>query len=107
MCVFIRPIVTGKEVTILMETSGCQGQKNHIKYLEHVQITVDLTYSKRGDLQIFVTSPQGIIITMAYVFGGQSVNPFSAGTVFIRRNLTYKDGLCAERIKIFMMALDP
>ena len=35
------------------------------------------------------------------------VNPFSAGTVFIRQNLTYKKGPSTERIKLFIMAVDP
>ena len=35
------------------------------------------------------------------------VNPFSAGTVFIRQILTYKDGPRAERITIFIKAVDP
>ena len=31
------------------------------------------------------------------------VNPFNAGTVFIRQILTYKDGLRAERNEIFII----
>ena len=34
-------------------------------------------------------------------------NPVSAGTVYIRQILTYKDDPHAKRIKIFMMAVDP
>lgn len=59
-----RPLVTGEEVIITMKTGGCRGQKNKIRYLEHVQITVDLSYSKRGDLQFFVISPQGTETTL-------------------------------------------
>ena len=32
---------------------------------------------------------------------------YSAGTVFIRQNLTHKDGPHTERIKIFPMAINP
>ena len=36
-----------------------------------------------------------------------SLTRFSAGTVFIRQNLTYKDDPRAERIKIVRIAVDP
>ena len=35
----------------------------------------------------------------------QPLNPFRAGSVFKRQNLTYKDGPRNERIKV--MAVDP
>ena len=38
------------------------------------------------------------------VMGMAKINPFSAGTVFIRLNLTYKNVPRTERIKIFIMA---
>ena len=37
----------------------------------------------------------------------QMSTPFSAGIVFIRQILTYKDDSCDEIIKIFLMAVDP
>ena len=50
-------------------------------------------------------------------FSLEGVNPFSAGTVFIRQNLastvfirqnlTYRDGPSDERITIFPMTVDP
>ena len=33
-------------------------------------------------------------------------NPSSAGTIFIRQNLTYKDDPRTERIEIFILAVD-
>ena len=36
-----------------------------------------------------------------------SFNPFSAGTVFRRQNLTSRDGPRTEIVKIFIMAVDP
>ena len=35
------------------------------------------------------------------------INPFSAGTVFIRQNLTHKGDLRSETIKIFLIVVDP
>lgn len=34
-------------------------EKNHIKYLEHVQLYVTIEYSRRGDLHLNLTSPNG------------------------------------------------
>ena len=39
--------------------------------------------------------------------GKQDINPFIAGTGFIRQILTYKDGPCTETITIFIMVVDP
>ena len=36
-----------------------------------------------------------------------AINSFHAGTVFIRQNLTYKDGPGTEIIKIFLAVVDP
>ena len=36
-----------------------------------------------------------------------SINPFSAGTVFIRQILTYKDGPRTKKYKIFLVVVDP
>jgi subtilisin-like proprotein convertase family protein len=54
----------GAEVTLTLESTGCVGDVNEVNYLEHVQLTVDLTYTRRGDLQIFLTSPSGIALTI-------------------------------------------
>ena len=43
---------------------------------------------------------------LAHSLSRQStINRSSAGTVFIRQNLTYKDSAHNERIKIFIMAV--
>ena len=36
-----------------------------------------------------------------------NINPFTARTVFISQDLTYKDGPRTEKIKTFLMAVDP
>lgn len=51
---------SGNAVQIDIQSSGCIGEEsNHIKYLEHVQLFVSIEYSKRGDLHINITSPNG------------------------------------------------
>jgi len=42
-----------------IESDGCAGTKNEIRYIEHVQVLLSIDYSRRGDLTIFLTSPMG------------------------------------------------
>lgn len=50
---------SGQEVTVVIESSGCAGQANEVNYLEHVQLFVDMSYTRRGDLEIYLISPNG------------------------------------------------
>lgn len=43
-----------------MTSSGCRAQKNEVRFLEHVQLVVDMTHSRRGDVTIDLTSPSGL-----------------------------------------------
>ncbi|KAM7425364.1 hypothetical protein ABFA07_023196 [Porites harrisoni] len=54
------------EDTIDLSTwnSKCFGEK--IKYLEHVEVYVNLTYTRRGDLLIKLTSPQGTVSSLTH-----------------------------------------
>ncbi|XP_053321052.1 proprotein convertase subtilisin/kexin type 4 [Spea bombifrons] len=38
---------------------ACASSPNHIVSLEHVQAQISLSYSRRGDLEIYLTSPMG------------------------------------------------
>ncbi|KAK2180746.1 hypothetical protein NP493_427g01043 [Ridgeia piscesae] len=44
---------------VALTTDGCRGNSNHVLFLEHVQAIISLTGSRRGELQIFLVSPQG------------------------------------------------
>uniref|UniRef100_H3AF55 Proprotein convertase subtilisin/kexin type 4 n=1 Tax=Latimeria chalumnae TaxID=7897 RepID=H3AF55_LATCH len=46
---------------------ACAGSSQYIHSLEHVQATVSLIYSRRGDLQISLTSPMGTTSTLVAV----------------------------------------
>ncbi|KAG2459391.1 PCSK4 convertase, partial [Polypterus senegalus] len=48
-----------RRMVVLMNVSGCQGSKNFIRSLEHVQVQLSLSYSRRGDLAVTLTSPGG------------------------------------------------
>ncbi|XP_029774749.1 proprotein convertase subtilisin/kexin type 4 isoform X2 [Suricata suricatta] len=59
------PISPLTEVT--RNVSACAGQANHIRSLEHVQVQLSLSYSRRGDLEISLTSPMGTRSTLVAV----------------------------------------
>jgi proprotein convertase subtilisin/kexin type 1 len=44
---------------IQFQTDGCKGSANEVNVLEHVEVVVTIHYSRRGDLQIELTSPMG------------------------------------------------
>ncbi|KAK2086871.1 Proprotein convertase subtilisin/kexin type 4 [Saguinus oedipus] len=44
---------------IRKNVSACAGRHNAIRSLEHVQVQLTLSYSRRGDLELSLTSPMG------------------------------------------------
>lgn len=51
--------------------SACAGRANYIRSLEHVQVQLSLSYSRRGDLEISLTSPMGTRSTLVAIrYGG-------------------------------------
>ncbi|KAL2764134.1 proprotein convertase subtilisin/kexin type 4 isoform 2 precursor, partial [Daubentonia madagascariensis] len=47
--------------------SACVGSRNYIRSLEHVQVQLSLSYSRRGDLEISLTSPMGTRSTLVAI----------------------------------------
>ena len=45
-------------------TDGCGGTSTEVRHLEHVQVRVSLSYSVRGDVSIYLTSPSGTRTTL-------------------------------------------
>ncbi|XP_070212344.1 furin-like protease kpc-1 isoform X2 [Littorina saxatilis] len=45
------------KIIVPLNTDGCEGTVNHVKYLEHVQARITMTSSRRGEIQINLTSP--------------------------------------------------
>ncbi|XP_035983376.1 neuroendocrine convertase 2 [Fundulus heteroclitus] len=56
-----RFIPAGGQVSINIESDGCQGRANEINTLEHVQVRVRITAACRGDLSISLESPGGTV----------------------------------------------
>ncbi|XP_045216295.2 furin-like protease kpc-1 isoform X2 [Mercenaria mercenaria] len=52
------------KISVPLYTDGCEGTSNHVKYLEHVQARITLKASRRGDVQIYLTSPRGTKSTL-------------------------------------------
>jgi len=57
--VFCRVMTSGREVVVTLRSTGCKGQDNEVNFLEHVILSIDMSYNRRGDLQILLTSPAG------------------------------------------------
>ena len=55
------PIPYRGEAVAHLRTTGCRGQKNEIKKIEHVDVTVTLSHNRRGDLNVTIVSPSGTI----------------------------------------------
>lgn len=59
-----KPIPMNGKITVYLDTDGCEGVLDHVKYLEHVQARITLTASRRGEIQIFLISPMGTRSTL-------------------------------------------
>ncbi|XP_076215257.1 proprotein convertase subtilisin/kexin type 4 isoform X1 [Aptenodytes patagonicus] len=57
----------GSELTISTDVSSCSGRTKRIRSLEHVRVRLSLSYSRRGDLVIALTSPMGTTSTLLTV----------------------------------------
>ncbi|XP_061087268.1 neuroendocrine convertase 2 [Conger conger] len=54
-----RKISSDGQLVLSISTDACQGKDNFVRYLEHVQAVVTVNASRRGDLNINMTSPAG------------------------------------------------
>jgi len=54
-----RPIPTNGTLTLTLDTRNCQGSETEVNYLEHVQAVISLNSTRRGDVEMFLTSPMG------------------------------------------------
>ena len=50
---------------------------NQINYLEHVEVSVNLTYTRRGDLLIKLISPQGTVANLTHYRAADSFQRFT------------------------------
>ncbi|XDV50971.1 hypothetical protein PO909_019935 [Leuciscus waleckii] len=52
-------IQSGNKLVLSISTDACQGKDNFVRYLEHVQAVITVNASRRGDLNVNMTSPMG------------------------------------------------
>uniref|UniRef100_A0A672NEN7 Neuroendocrine convertase 2 n=1 Tax=Sinocyclocheilus grahami TaxID=75366 RepID=A0A672NEN7_SINGR len=55
----IDKIQSGSKLVLSVTADACQGKDNFVRYLEHVQAVITVNASRRGDLNINMTSPMG------------------------------------------------
>lgn len=58
-CISYRQIPTSRSLLLKITTDACKGQDTEINYLEHVQAVISVNATRRGDLELFLTSPMG------------------------------------------------
>ena len=56
----LRKIPTIGKLVLTFMTDACEGKENFVSYLEHVQAIITVNVTRRGDLDINMTSPLGI-----------------------------------------------
>lgn len=56
--------IEGSGISVTFDTDGCKDSSDEINHLEHVQARISLAYSRRGDLQIHLVSPNGTRSTL-------------------------------------------
>lgn len=54
-----RKIPSGGKLVLTLSTDACEGKENFVRYLEHVQAVITVNSTRRGDLNINMTSPMG------------------------------------------------
>lgn len=53
------PVPYHGEAVVHLTTTGCRGQENEVRKVEHVDVTVTLRHRCRGNLNITIVSPSG------------------------------------------------
>lgn len=56
----------GDHVEALIYTDGCAGTSNYVRYAEHVQARVSLSFHPRGNLHIMLISPQNTTSSLLF-----------------------------------------
>nr|XP_049702318.1 furin-like protease 2 [Helicoverpa armigera] len=56
----------GYTISVHMDVNGCSGTMNEVRFLEHVQCKISLSFFPRGNLRILLTSPMGTTSTLLF-----------------------------------------
>lgn len=55
----LKEIPSESSLVLEIDTSACKGTDTEVNYLEHVQAVITVNSTRRGDLEMFLTSPMG------------------------------------------------
>lgn len=56
------PVSRNSAARIIVTSTGCENMSGEVKYMEAVQLVLSMTYPKRGDIQVAMRSPLGIVL---------------------------------------------
>lgn len=56
---FFREVTSDRSILLKIKTDACAGTDYAVNYLEHVQAVISVNATRRGDLELFLTSPMG------------------------------------------------
>lgn len=57
-------VVVDGRIEVPLESNGCLDTPSEVRFIEHVQATISLSASRRGDIEIFLVSPGGTRSTL-------------------------------------------
>ncbi|KAJ8672948.1 hypothetical protein QAD02_004209 [Eretmocerus hayati] len=55
----VQEIPSHRSILLKIKTDACAGTDYAVRYLEHVQAVISVNATRRGDLELFLTSPMG------------------------------------------------
>ncbi|XP_031780464.1 neuroendocrine convertase 2 [Nasonia vitripennis] len=55
----VQEVPSHRSILLKIETDACAGTDLAVNYLEHVQAVISVNATRRGDLELFLTSPMG------------------------------------------------
>lgn len=55
----VKEFSTEKSLILKINTNACKGTDTDVRYLEHVQAVITVNATRRGDIELFLTSPMG------------------------------------------------
>lgn len=79
---YFRPFSTENSLYLEIKTNACKNSETEVRYLEHVQAVITLNATRRGDIELFLTSP----MKTRFVFLSLKNAPLSSMSMDLRAN---------------------
>lgn len=52
-----RPFTSKRSLVLQIKANACKNTETEVRYLEHVQAVITLNATRRGDVELYLTSP--------------------------------------------------